>query len=80
MPIAVISGASLGALRSGRYASFSIVKFSAAHTTTAQPIDTSINAQPGSPVSTSSVTTVQLVRAPNISTSPWAKLMRLMMP
>ncbi len=36
--------------------------------------------QPGKPESASSVTTVQLISAPTISTSPWAKLMRLMMP
>ena len=80
IPIAVISGASRGAVRSGRYASFSIVKFSAAQTTIAQSSEIAINAQPGSPESPSAMTTVQLVSAPTINTSPCAKLIRLMIP
>ena len=40
----------------------------------------SISSHPGSPRSAIAVTTVQLVSAPTISTSPWAKLIRLMMP
>ena len=36
--------------------------------------------QPGRPDSASAVTTVQLTSAPTISTSPCAKLIRLMMP
>jgi hypothetical protein len=36
--------------------------------------------QPGRPRPARTVTTVQLVSAPTISTSPWAKLIRLMMP
>jgi glyoxylase-like metal-dependent hydrolase (beta-lactamase superfamily II) len=36
--------------------------------------------QPGRPLPASMRSTVQLVSAPTISTSPWAKLIRLMMP
>jgi hypothetical protein len=39
-----------------------------------------IISQPDMPESANRLTTVQLVRAPTISTSPWAKLIRLMMP
>ena len=81
MPIAVISGASRGALRSGRYATFSITKFSTEQTTIAhmqrdeqqQPARHARHG-PSQPV------TDQLVSAPTISTSPCAKLIRLMMP
>ena len=40
----------------------------------------SSSSQPGIPTSLSSMTTVQLTEAPTISTSPCAKLIRLMMP
>ena len=79
MPIAVISGARRGALRSGRYATFSIVKFSSEQTTIAASRLTISSSQPGI-VPARPTATVQLVSAPTISTSPWAKLIRLMMP
>ncbi len=46
----------------------------------AQTSEISIINQPGMPDSASRLTTVQLVNAPTIRTSPWAKLIRLMMP
>ena len=57
-----------------------MVKFSAEQIRMAQTSDTNIIAHPGMPVSDKAETTVQLVNAPNISTSPCAKLIRLMMP
>ena len=42
--------------------------------------ETSSSSQPGRPRPAIAVTTVQLVSAPTISTSPWAKLISLMMP
>jgi hypothetical protein len=55
-------------------------KFSVQHTSTAIGREISISTQPGSPLPPKAVTTLQLTRAPTISTSPWAKLIRLMMP
>ena len=78
--MAVMSGARRGALRSGRYATFSITKLSSEQTTIAATNEISSSSQPGQPVSFRPVTTVQLVRAPTISTSPCAKLIRLMIP
>ena len=57
-----------------------MLKLSAVHTAMAAASDSSISSQPGMPTSLSTETTVQLVSAPTISTSPWAKLIRLMMP
>ncbi len=57
-----------------------MVKLSAMQITMAQISESSMIAQPGMPESASTVTTDQLTSAPTMSTSPWAKLMRLMMP
>ena len=59
-----------------------MAKFSAAATTQEISIATSRMIQPGVPGRASCISPmmVQLVRAPTISTSPWAKLIRLMMP
>ena len=48
--------------------------------TIADANEISSSSQPGRPAPDSAVTTVQLTRAPTISTSPCAKLIRLMMP
>jgi hypothetical protein len=74
----VISGAGRGALRAGGRRFFR--SRVGAHTTTAAISEISSLSQPGRLVSASSVMTVQLVKAPTISTSPCAKLIRLMMP
>ncbi len=57
-----------------------MVKFSVVQTTMAAISEISSSSQPGNPSPAISVTTVQLTSAPTISTSPWAKLIRLMMP
>ena len=82
MPMAVMSGASLGLLRRGRYAIFSIVKLRHADTTLA--ITRAINSinHPGKPGIDSCIRPVtdQLVSAATMRTSPCAKLIKLMMP
>ena len=82
MPMAVISGASLGLLRRGRYATFSITKFSSPATTQAITVAISRMSQPGESGMLFCIVPIidQLVRAPTMRTSPWAKLIRLMMP
>jgi hypothetical protein len=59
-----------------------MLKFSTAHTTMAIRAETMSSIQPGRPGMASRACTmmVQLVSAPTMSTSPWAKLMRPMMP
>jgi hypothetical protein len=57
-----------------------MVKLSTEQTTIAAASEISSSSQPGRPALSSQVTTVQLVSAPTISTSPCAKLIRLMMP
>jgi hypothetical protein len=59
-----------------------MAKLSAPQTTQAITKDSSKMIQPGVPGMASCIQTmmVQLVSAPTMSTSPWAKLMRLMMP
>ena len=84
MPIAVMSGASLGALRSGRYATRSIMTLSeplASIDTARKPtIERMIRPVP---VSASTPAVAQRPTATNepiMNTSPWAKLMSSMMP
>ncbi len=81
-PIAVISGARRGALRSGRYATRSIVTLTITQTGIAASRPRISSIQPGRPGATpcSPVTTAYAVNAPTINTSPCAKLMRLRMP
>jgi len=59
-----------------------MAKFKAAATVQATIKEMSSTSQPGIPgtCSCNKPTTVQLVSAPTINTSPWAKLIRLMMP
>jgi len=59
-----------------------MVKFSTEHTTMAMRMASASTTQPGAPGMPSCMVmmTDQLVSAPTISTSPWAKLMRPMMP
>ena len=59
-----------------------MAKLSAAQTTQAITNDSSKMIQPGVPGMASCIQMmmVQLVSAPTMSTSPWAKLIRLMMP
>ena len=85
-PIAVISGASRGALRSGRYANRSIATPSRPITTmTIANVVTSRNTAWGTDVAEPSwpstlVRTNIDANAPTMNTSPWAKLMSSMMP
>ena len=57
-----------------------MTKFSTVQTMMAATSEISSSSHPGKPALANTVTTVQLVRAPTISTSPCAKLIRLMMP
>ena len=85
MPIAVISGASLGALRSGRYATRSMTTLSVpqnaiamnsvAITSGVVTYHSWVPFRPNQPLATVMVTIV-----PNMNTSPWAKLINSMMP
>ncbi len=57
-----------------------MAKFSVAQMAIDTGTDSNSRSQSGMPVASSALTTVQLVSAPTISTSPCAKLIRLMMP
>ncbi len=74
MPIAVISGASRGAPRSGRYAMRSMVKPTAMQTGTAQSTPANTITSGGSAVPARAAITESETMAPTITTSPWAKL------
>ena len=57
-----------------------MLKFRTQHTRMASGSDNSSISQPGMPAPDTAVTKVQLTNAPTINTSPWAKLIRPMMP
>ena len=82
IPIAVMSGASLGAFRSGRYAIFSMLKAIAMQTTTATTSPAAMTSTDGIGrcAPSNAVMTDSETMAPIITTSPWAKLIRPMMP
>ena len=78
--MAVINGARRGAWRRGRYATRSTVKPNVMHTGTAADKPMSTVTVPGKPLAANSLMTDSAVRAPIITTSPWAKLIRPRMP
>ena len=83
-PTAVISGASLGALRSGRYATRSIRTLSEPHTSmqtirvaiSPNTSATTLDPRPSPTVAANPTA----VNEPIIKTSPWAKLISSMIP
>ena len=85
MPTAVMSGASLGAVRNGRYATRSIITLSVPLVTIATTSDASrpmtspriavCSVRPMTPQNQAAVTS-----EPIMKTSPWAKLISSMMP
>ncbi len=81
-PIAVISGASRGALRSGRYAMRSIATLTKMQTGIAAARPTTSSTGPGVPgaIVCRPAIVAYAVSAPTISTSPCAKLIRFRMP
>ena len=80
----MISGASLGALRNGRYPTFSIITLIDALTNIATTSVTSRPATrpavPVSGVSPSGAQSAKDVKAPSMKISPWAKLISSMIP
>ncbi|CFP67229.1 Uncharacterised protein [Bordetella pertussis] len=81
-PMAVISAASRGARRKGRYATRSAVQPTAMHrgTETSRPAPRTAKAEvDGSPPTRAAATMVAAI-APIMTTSPCAKLIRPMMP
>jgi hypothetical protein len=84
IPIAVISGASLGALRNGRYATRSIITFSEPDasmlTTSTPPIPAMITSVDDLELIPSQAQIDTATNEPIMNTSPWAKLISSMIP
>ncbi len=84
MPIAVISGARRGALRSRRYASRSMTTPVSPHSSIETRMVSSATPISGSPCSSPETPSSERVASeknvPSVYTSPWAKLMSSMIP